>query len=323
MQEIESGGSISAIISALNERFGARSDKWFRGQPRYDYSLLPGLFRQGEKFGCQFNESEMYQEFVRRHPEQSLGHKGVAEWLTLMQHYGIPTRLLDWTTNLLVALYFCCNNNQDQDAALFAFDPDLLLRDFSFNKLLEIQVLSPSISDFYRRIIFENGGIFDDDTLINGHSIRQIKENDFLEVSFMHISEKMPLKSVQLKHELRNTVDATGNPVPHVYQDVLRAFSNVVPLKHARLNSRAKVQHGCSTLHGGKYYEGREFVRVEAMEAHPYLTGNLVKVKIKSGDKQALLQELKVSGITECTLFPEMEYQAKDIREKYTAPFGG
>jgi len=182
--------------------------------------------------------------------------------------------------------------------------------------------MSSSIGDFYRRIIFESGGILNDDTLINGYSISQIKEDVMLQVNFTHISKQMPFKSVQLKQVLCNTVDANGNPLPHVYSEVSRAFSNVIPLKCAHLNPRSKVQHGYSTLHGGKYYDGKEFIKIESMEAHPYLTNNLVKTRIKSEDKQKLLQELKLSGIRECTLFPEMEYQAKDIREKYTNKFG-
>jgi hypothetical protein len=318
MREIEPGGSVSKIISALNECFDTRSDIWFRGQPRYSYRLTPSLFRQGKAYGCRLNETEMYLEFVRRHPEQFPSHSGVAEWLMLMQHYGIPTRLLDWTTNLLVALYFCCKEDYGQDAAIFAFDPTLLLRDFSFNKLLEIQVLSSSIADFYRKIIFDSGGILDDEALINSFGIRQIKEDLSLQVRFTHITGQMPFESVAVKQQLLNTVDVGGNSVPHVYADVTRAFSNVIPLKYAHLNSRAKVQQSYFTLHGGKYYDGREFVRIEVMEDHSYLATNLVKAKIKSCDKQKLLQELKVAGIKESTLFPEMEYQAKDIREKYT-----
>ncbi len=37
----------------------------------------------------------------------------------LGQHYGMPTRLLDWTTNPLVALYFACASDKDTDGAVF------------------------------------------------------------------------------------------------------------------------------------------------------------------------------------------------------------
>ena len=49
------------------------------------------------------------------------------EWLSLMRHYGIPTRLLDWTHSFLVAAYFAVDDaDKARDCAIWALDFNLI-----------------------------------------------------------------------------------------------------------------------------------------------------------------------------------------------------
>lgn len=92
---------------------GGDSEAWFRGHTRADFKLLPSLFRAFEQPNAEKNwqtvfykESDLFWEFAARARELH----GVLEddWdiLFAMQHYGTPTRLLDWTESFAVALYF-------------------------------------------------------------------------------------------------------------------------------------------------------------------------------------------------------------------------
>jgi len=116
--------SIPELIAALErdhkDYMGAI---WFRGQASKSWALLPGYLRLSNAP----SESTLLKRFKQsaamlldRDPKDTF------DWLFLMQHYGLPTRLLDWSESPLVALYFAVEEQEkhhDFDAALWCLRP--------------------------------------------------------------------------------------------------------------------------------------------------------------------------------------------------------
>jgi FRG domain len=110
---------------------------WFRGHINCDLSLRPGLYREmtrkyllkqpGSPTPIENQEASLLGELFELEHElridfTSYGHllnetnqaKTDTDWYFLMQHHGIPTRLLDWTTNALAALFFSLDEYRDR-----------------------------------------------------------------------------------------------------------------------------------------------------------------------------------------------------------------
>ncbi len=78
---------------------------FFRGHYSYKYALIPSLYRKKQYYE---HENFMYMDFKTQFYNE-LSDKKYIEILTTMQHYKMPTRLLDTTSNPLVALYMACD----------------------------------------------------------------------------------------------------------------------------------------------------------------------------------------------------------------------
>ena len=99
---------------------------WFRGQSDYSWGLVPSVQRK-DGMGKNYEQyiSTNFMIHTMRLNSNAPQQYDRASWLTLMQHYGLPTRLLDWSESPLVALYFALSGDEDAktDAAVWVLNP--------------------------------------------------------------------------------------------------------------------------------------------------------------------------------------------------------
>ena len=103
----------------------------FRGQSG-SFPLLPSICRKNYKDDTTSIEKKMLTELKRRNSSvNNFNLNDDWDWLVFAQHFGLKTRLLDWTSNPLTALWFACNETflKNKNAFMYAFliTDDLIL----------------------------------------------------------------------------------------------------------------------------------------------------------------------------------------------------
>jgi hypothetical protein len=131
--------TLKAYISLVEGLRGNRKGHlWYRGCGKVSYKLKPSLYRhKGSKTIEDFMSLEklVLARFQQRSiPFHSRSLSDPWEWLFLMQHYGVPTRLLDWSESPLMALFFAVTSARHSlgsrgrpvfngDASIWILDP--------------------------------------------------------------------------------------------------------------------------------------------------------------------------------------------------------
>jgi hypothetical protein len=274
---------------------------WFRGLADARWKLTPGIFRQGRR--TYIEETSMFHVFQLRLSEHRRIHQSTFDWLCLMQHYEMPTRLLDWTENVLIALFFAVNDvrNQHRNGKLCVLNARRLNKHTTHSsRRWRSNICTPTRFDTIARAelaVVRNLEHYSD-SLTKMFEASDLTERERNEVS------------KDLEKWEREAWDWVASPIA------------VFP---SRLNGRMVLQSSMFTVHGGKYlrsnHQKRELPKPRSLEEindalaprdqflKTYLIPGKVKEKIRS--------ELLTLGIHYGSLFPEIDKQAAYIKEQW------
>ena len=265
---------ISSFISSL-EREG--QILVYRGHSNANYILQPSIMRNAN---LEKNESSLYHELLINCPNDFINCNTHLEKLVHMQHYGLPTRLLDVTRNLLVAIYFACEKAFESygEVVLVQIEYDNIK--YPQSDVVSILASLPALSSEKREEIYN---------LACDDKIGDERFNDEAKILLHEIRIEKPSFQPEIKKK-----------------DVLNSYF-VYALKN---NNRIIKQDGAFIICG---LLGEQ----NTLEKFRYKNGNK-KVVILVDKKEEILKELEQYSINKSTLFPEIESVAKYLQKKYS-----
>lgn len=112
----------------LHKRIQSYDPRWtiYRGVKKTEYQLIPKIGRQG-RIGTTDELEKGEKRMLRIFKERAIAYldhppRNDWEWLAVAQHHGLPTRLLDWSRNPLIAAYFALGDKDvTYDSAVYVY----------------------------------------------------------------------------------------------------------------------------------------------------------------------------------------------------------
>ncbi|PVZ65419.1 FRG domain-containing protein [Pelagibaculum spongiae] len=282
----QSNATISTVKGFVGKVFsldrGNDSEFFYRGHSnKQKYKLEPSLFRKDANGNYLYlrNEHILYRELIISNSSDFQPDEYTLDRLVRMQHYSLPTRLLDITSNPLIALYFSCK-----------FQPECTSCKSQSESTGEVIIFSIKRNEIK---------YFDSDVVSCISNLARLpkEEKDRIDFDFKPFNEQTPIK--RLVHHIREEKSYFESKIKP------SDLKKIICVKGKQSNDRITSQSGAFLLFGHDATLDEEG------------TPEISVRRITVTNKSSILQELDLLNINESTVFPYIENSAKYVADKY------
>jgi hypothetical protein len=275
-------------ILTVNKTIEKDREVFFRGHSdAKNFKLEPSLLRTIDSSKpFEDNEHSLFWDLLTTEPRSFTEDATCFDILTRMQHYSLPTRLLDISSNPLTALYFACSENEDRDGQVILF---------SIKK--------------------DHINYFDSDKascLTNLAKLKKSQKIDLLKLIQECEAKDPPVKILKEEHTEKCTsysqfIHFIKQEKPYFKPKInIDDLKSVICVKGRLNQDRIIAQSGSFLIFG--------------LNTEPFEDGNEIfnihRITIPKEMKTEILKELDLLKINNRTIYPSMENSSKYIKDK-------